>query len=205
MKHSVDCASRLLAAARLLFARRGYHATSVRAITARAKANLGAITYHYGSKAALYHAVLASLVEPMGERVSLAAQAQGAPLDRVETIVRAFFEHVRRNPDMPAFMLREMATARAIPAPVARTMQRALGALSAVIVAGQRDATIRSGEPLLLALSVVAQPVYLSLARRALRDAVGLDQQKAAVADRVADHAVEMVRASLANPAKGHR
>lgn len=205
MKHSVDCASRLLAAARLLFARRGYHGTSVRAITRRARANLGAITYHYGSKAALYHAVLASLVEPMGGRVSLAAQAPGAPLERIETIVRAFFDHVRRNPDLPAVIFREMATGGPVPAPVARTMQRALSALSAVIVAGQREGTIRSGDPLLLALSVVAQPVYLTLARRAVRDAVGLDQGKAAVADRVVDHAVEIVRASLANPAKGHR
>ena len=49
---------RLLLAARDLFAQHGYDGTSVRDITARAKANLGAITYYFGSKEALFYAVI---------------------------------------------------------------------------------------------------------------------------------------------------
>jgi len=39
----------LIAAGRALFTERGYDAASVRAITAAAGVNLGAITYHFGS------------------------------------------------------------------------------------------------------------------------------------------------------------
>jgi TetR/AcrR family transcriptional regulator, regulator of cefoperazone and chloramphenicol sensitivity len=49
---------RVLAAAGALFAERGFHGTTVRDIAARAGANVAAGHYHYGSKKALYLAVL---------------------------------------------------------------------------------------------------------------------------------------------------
>jgi len=49
---------RLLSAAAALFAERGFHGTKIRDIAARAKVNLAAGHYHYGSKKALYLAVL---------------------------------------------------------------------------------------------------------------------------------------------------
>jgi AcrR family transcriptional regulator len=51
-------AAALLEAGRVLFAERGYEGASVRAITAHACANLGAITYHFGSKRDLYDRVV---------------------------------------------------------------------------------------------------------------------------------------------------
>ena len=50
--------ARLLAAAVELFARRGFHGTSVRDIADRAAANVAAGHYHYGSKEGLYLEVL---------------------------------------------------------------------------------------------------------------------------------------------------
>ncbi len=49
---------RLLAAATDLFARRGFHGTSIREIAERAGANVAAGHYHYGSKKGLYLHVL---------------------------------------------------------------------------------------------------------------------------------------------------
>src|SRR5438874_1198968 len=49
---------RLLTAATDLFARRGFHATSIRDIAERAGANVAAGHYHYGSKRGLYIQVL---------------------------------------------------------------------------------------------------------------------------------------------------
>jgi len=49
---------RLLDAATELFARRGFHATSIRDIAARAGANVASGHYHYGSKRGLYLQVL---------------------------------------------------------------------------------------------------------------------------------------------------
>ena len=49
---------RLLAAAGALFAERGFHATTIRDIAARARVNVAAGHYHFGSKRALYLRVL---------------------------------------------------------------------------------------------------------------------------------------------------
>ena len=54
----------ILEAARELFAERGYDGASIRAITARAGVNLGAVTYHFGTKERLYLAVSPSRPVP---------------------------------------------------------------------------------------------------------------------------------------------
>jgi AcrR family transcriptional regulator len=74
---------RLLRTARRLFAEKGFDATSVREITREAGCNLGAITYHFGSKDALYAAVLADSFGGLVQRVDRAAVAAtggGVPL-----------------------------------------------------------------------------------------------------------------------------
>jgi AcrR family transcriptional regulator len=191
------CTDRLLDAGRELFARNGYDGTSVRAIASKAKANLGAITYHFGSKHVLYYAVLSLLMKPLGKRIHFSLLSERPPLDKVESVVRVFFDHIRSNPDMPAIIIREMASGRPVPKLVSETMGEVLRQLSSVIKEGQASGTIRAGDPLLLALSCVAQPIYLNLARRAIAAAAGLDQGDAGVFHRVVEHAAETVRASL--------
>ncbi|MDD9944964.1 MAG: TetR family transcriptional regulator [Myxococcales bacterium] len=51
-------ADRILAEATRLFAQRGYEGTSVRAICEAAGANVNAVSYHFGSKQALYTTVI---------------------------------------------------------------------------------------------------------------------------------------------------
>lgn len=190
---------RLLAVARDLFTRRGYEGTSVREITSRARANLGAITYHFGSKEALYHAALASLAEPLADRIARASQAPGAPLDRIEAMMRGFLEHVAENPGAPTCLLRELASGGPLSPPIAAVMKRNIGTLAQTIVAGQGDGTIRPGDPVLLAMSVVAQPFYITIAGRIIRDALGVDGRDPATRARIIDHVAETIRRSLTN------
>ncbi len=49
---TTDTKGRILGAARDLFEERGLGGFSVRAVTARAGANVAAVNYHFGSKAA---------------------------------------------------------------------------------------------------------------------------------------------------------
>ncbi|PSU27375.1 TetR/AcrR family transcriptional regulator [Photobacterium phosphoreum] len=55
--------NRILDAAELLFAERGFKDTSLRAITTAAGANLAAVNYHYGDKKGLIRAVLSRYLE----------------------------------------------------------------------------------------------------------------------------------------------
>ena len=184
-----DPRARLLTAAREAFARHGFDGASVRDITAAAGVNLGAITYHFGSKDALYAQVIETLVGPMVERVRAAMQSPAPPMDRIESATRAVFTHFRQNPEMPAIMVREMASGRAIAEPVLAMMRIAIPLVAGTIAEGQRDGSIRAGDPLLLTLSTFAQPVYLNLARPALAAVAGLDLADEAHFQRVVDHA----------------
>nr|WP_311529828.1 TetR/AcrR family transcriptional regulator [uncultured Ralstonia sp.] len=63
-----DTKGRILEATELLFIEFGYEAMSLRQITARAKVNLAAVNYHFGSKEALMQAVLGRRLDPLNTR-----------------------------------------------------------------------------------------------------------------------------------------
>ena len=193
-----DTRAALLGAARRLFARQGYDGASVRAITKDARVNLGAVTYYFGSKHALYDAVLDQVLSPLAARIDRAVDEEGSALDRAEGTVRALFEHLGENPDLPQLMLQEIAAGRPPPAPVARTLGAVSGRLAGLVREGQTAGDIRLGDPILLALSLIYQPVHLTLVQRIGRDIMGLAQSDPATRDRVVEHAAAFARAGLA-------
>ena len=69
-----DTKLEILNAAERLFAAHGFKATSLRAITSHARANLGAVNYHFSSKDELILAVLRRRMRPLNEeRLALLA------------------------------------------------------------------------------------------------------------------------------------
>lgn len=193
----------LIDAGRALFARHGYDGASVRAITARAGANLGAITYHFGSKRALYEEVVRRCLEPLAERVLALVRDGGTPLERIETVVRAFVDYLRANPDIPRLMLQELALGQGPPRVAGPTIARVHGALAALVREGQADGSIRAGDPALLAIGVLSHPVHLVLIGGALKTVLGLDLEDPDERARVLDHVATFARAALAARAGG--
>jgi len=89
---------RILDAAERLFARDGFEATSLRAITAEAQANLASVNYHFQSKEALVQAVIGRRMGPLNEqRIALLdryeAEAGGGAVP-LEKILDAFLRPV---------------------------------------------------------------------------------------------------------------
>jgi AcrR family transcriptional regulator len=90
----VDTKDRILDAAEALFMEQGLAATSLRVITARGKAKLAAVNYHFGSKEELIRAVFMRRLGPLSrERIvrldKLDAEANGAALTTSQ-ILEAF-------------------------------------------------------------------------------------------------------------------
>ena len=198
-------ANRLLVAARGIFAKRGYDGASIRAVTREAGANLGAVTYHFGSKRALYEAVLESVLRPLAERVVEIAHSRETALRRVEGVVRAFFSHLAKNPDQPQLMLQEIAAGKRPPAVIRTVMPMVLGSLSNIVEDGQKEGSIRAGDPLLMSIGVVSQPIQLTLVRRLAKPSLGLDQEDPETYARVIEHAVRFVLAALSTEGEERR
>jgi len=191
-------AAALLDAARELFAERGYDGASIRAITRRAGVNLGAVTYHFGSKEALYHAVIASKLAPLRERVDRAAAAPGEALDRIAAVVGALFDHYAEDPALPRLILQQIASGRSAPPPARAWIRHLAGLLSGLVRAGQDAGTIRAGDPLFLALGIVPPAIFVHLIRRPLEESLGLSVDDPATRASMRSHVVGGARALLA-------
>ncbi len=188
-------ATRLRRAGRRIFARRGYEGASLRGITREARANLGAVTYHFGSKKGLYEAVVDGALAPLRERVSKAAAVPGTPLERIEGVVRAFFAHLSENPDMPNFMLQQVTSGVEPIEPVQQTMQYVIGTLSTLLCEGQEDGSILESDTLPTVIGIIALPVHLTLVGQLLSRAGGFPG--GVPADRAEEHAVQFVGRAL--------
>lgn len=193
-RRSADTRAALILAARALFAEYGYDGASVRAITTRASANLGAITYHFGSKEDLYNEMVATLMHPIRDRILAVATESGAPLDRLDSVVDSYFHHFADHPDLPRFLMERIASGQLPPPPVVETMTAVLRAVSDIVAEGQADGSIRAGDAALMTLSLIAQPVYLTLVQPAFRVVTGSGFTQAALLE----HARQFVRAGLA-------
>ncbi len=93
-----DTKTRILDAAEKLFARDGFHNTSMRGITGLARVNLAAVNYHFGSKDALLLAVIERRIVPLNQirqeklqTVLEKAQAAGQP-PSARQLLQAFIE-----------------------------------------------------------------------------------------------------------------
>jgi AcrR family transcriptional regulator len=93
-----DTKDRILDAAEMLFATKGFHGTSLRSITTEAEVNLASVNYHFGSKNRLIEAIFERRLQPLnrerfarlGSVRELAALEERAPTPR--EILRGFVE-----------------------------------------------------------------------------------------------------------------
>ncbi|WP_043526320.1 TetR/AcrR family transcriptional regulator [Litchfieldella xinjiangensis] len=107
-----DTVTRILDTAEVLFAERGFAETSLRNITSKAKVNLAAVNYHFGSKKALIQAVFARYLDPFTERFHAALDGLEAeygneviPLEiLLETMARCVLEVPAERNSLKVFM-----------------------------------------------------------------------------------------------------
>jgi AcrR family transcriptional regulator len=97
---SNEAYDRILAVAESLFARQGYHGTTLRQITREANVNLAAVNYYHGDKESLYREVLLRRLRPINEirlaELTAAERESGnapVPLERlVDMLARPLFD-----------------------------------------------------------------------------------------------------------------
>ena len=93
-----DTKTRIMNAAERLFARDGFHNTSLRALTSLAEVNLAAVNYHYGSKETLLKAVFERRLLPLNRvrreklETVLNTAVQNGTKPPADDLLRAFIE-----------------------------------------------------------------------------------------------------------------
>lgn len=197
LSHTPDTARALLRAARRLFASHGYDGASVRAITSAAHANLGAVTYHFGSKQELYNQVVADCAEPLADAVTAAVSGSGGVMDKIAQVVRAYFEQMSADEDTGRVMLQANVIGKTPPETAIVAIRRIHAALLGLVMEGQQRGEIRDGDARLLSLSIVSVPLHLALVRRLLKQNAGIDLEDTAQREQAIAHAIRFVREAL--------
>jgi len=90
--------TQLVEIARAVFAKRGFEATSVEEIAARAKVSKPIVYEHFGGKEGLYAVLVDREMEYVVTRIAEAIST-GTPRERVERAALAFLSYVRDQPD----------------------------------------------------------------------------------------------------------
>jgi TetR/AcrR family transcriptional regulator len=96
----------LLRNARKTFAKRGYDATSVREIARESGVDAALLAHHFGSKDALWEAVVEQIAEHAAPMIAATAALRASPLDareRVERALEIYIDKVFSEPDVGLF------------------------------------------------------------------------------------------------------
>ena len=125
-KRSAEATRRaLISAAVAVFADRGYEAASVRTITARAKVNQGAITYHFGGKDGLYREVLRTARGALSEQpfLDLPGVEAHEPAEALKLFLRQTLAPLAESAKLKRY-LRVFAWEQLKPTPVRQRLSR---------------------------------------------------------------------------------
>jgi len=103
--------AQLIEVGRTVFAERGYEATSVEEIAARAKVSKPVLYDHFKGKEGLYAVVVDREVEHIVQKVAASVDT-GTPRARIEKAALAYLTYVKEHPEGFAVLQRDTPTAR---------------------------------------------------------------------------------------------
>jgi TetR/AcrR family transcriptional regulator len=166
----------LLAAARELFAQRGFDAVSTRELAQAAGATPAMVHYYFGDKHGLFRALTEEILGPAIASLESLAADGAAP--SVEQFMEGYIGVFREHPWLPQLVFREMMEGgedfRAHFA--SRFGGRVRAILGGAIDRGQRDGRIDASlDPDLLTISTLALCVFPFLARPMVERVIGID------------------------------
>jgi TetR/AcrR family transcriptional regulator len=159
----------ILSAAALEFAERGYAGARVDRIARRARINKAMLYYHFGSKQALYRALLRQIFSRAADRLQPIATAPlraDVKIDRVIATIVGFIDDHRF---FPAIMLREIAEGGAhLDEDTLKALARIPSAVGTIVQQGVADGSVRPIHPIAAYFTMFA-PIVMFLAGEPIR------------------------------------
>lgn len=103
--NSEETRQRIIDAAMVCFADRGYEGATNKEIATRARITHGAIYHYFNSKAELFVACAEAVTAKSDERYEAAARGEASLRDRLDALVRSFVDLVFEEPAVAKFLL----------------------------------------------------------------------------------------------------
>ncbi len=190
-KKSSKTAALIQEAATNMFATYGFDGTIMDELAAKTGVNKASIYYHFGSKQGLYEACMTTLFSGVANQVLAAIAPQDSVFDQLSAFIAAFSQAAYKSPNMPAVLMREMASSgKNMPKSARQQMQRLLFGLKTILEEGERKGLLKPIQPLTvhmmivgsLSLYIVSEPL-----RRGIADAPQADISVAEMTEEVSN------------------
>jgi AcrR family transcriptional regulator len=105
----VSAEERIKKAARSIFTRKGFLATTVRDIATEADINVASVNYYFRSKEKLFELVMAETIEHLFSEIEPVFYDNTLSLiEKLEWMSDLFIDHVLKQPDLPFFLVNEV-------------------------------------------------------------------------------------------------
>jgi TetR/AcrR family transcriptional regulator len=190
--------ARILGAASVEFAARGFDGAKVDRIAARAKLNKAMLYYHFKSKAALYREILLDMFETVSAAVRDAVDPAD-PADRqLAAYIGAFARAAESRPHFPQIWLREIAEGgRHVDETIVTRMRSIIETVAGILQRGRVAGEFRPANPFITQIGIVA-PIMFLAASRQVRDRFPGKLPEAIVNATLADMVAHVSAATLA-------
>jgi TetR/AcrR family transcriptional regulator len=158
---------RILAAAALEFAERGFGGARVDRIARRARVNKAMLYYHFRSKQELYRVLLRRTFTRAAGRLEAIAAGGGTPAEKLDRVVAGIAALIGEHEFFPAIMLREVAEGGAhLDRDTLTALVSVPRAFFAIVQEGVSAGAFRPVHPVFAYFSTIAPIVFFLAAGR---------------------------------------
>lgn len=130
-----------------VFARNGYHETTVDEIAQAIGVAKGTIYYHFKNKEELYLALIREGSNLLEEQLRQAVDGATTPVDKIKNIIKSQLRFYEKEKDIVFLFLKELCGARLRREILAGMLSGCLGIIRRVIEEGIKDGVFRNVDP----------------------------------------------------------
>jgi TetR/AcrR family transcriptional regulator len=161
-----ETVTRILDAAKDVFAEKGFAGARVDEIARRAGVNKAALYYHIGDKKALYADAFHMVIGTAAQRLIEGIKGVNTPEEKMKTYLKTLAKTFDENPQVPRMMMREMASGgQNLPDIFFQDLFSIFRTLSGIIEEGKSKGVFIDSPPLLVHfMAIGATVIYKTIA-----------------------------------------
>jgi AcrR family transcriptional regulator len=156
-----DSRHRILQAAAVEFAARGFAGAGIDRIARRARLNKAMIYYHFASKQALYREILRDMYAALHVRLENIKEGPDSPADKLRACLTALVEEAEKRPHLPAIVLREVAEgAPRFDSHILRLVAGLFQSVRHIVAGGKNDGAFADVHPVVAYMGMMAPVLF---------------------------------------------